>query len=230
MSSCSRDPVLLAGRAGTEPAANPWDSSRGRPAGAHGWACPCPNKALCSPPLRTWPFFWGCCWPHSTEVGPTGLLDGSTTDGSTIGDGTRVAQHSTGTTGGALRAAPGRRGAPQEGIYCFNCRNAEGLGQTRAGSLPLAAPEAEGRSAGSTQRAPIARQPPCSAAPGPRSVNGSVGGSRRGQRDGATRTWAVAAGAPAGRVRWERRGPLAAGGGRVRPGGHRARSGASSHR
>lgn len=132
--------------------------------------------------------------------------------------------------GGALRAAPGRRGAPQEGIYCFNCRNAEGLGQTRAGSLPLAAPEAEGRSAGSTQRAPIARQPPCSAAPGPRSVNGSVGGSRRGQRDGATRTWAVAAGAPAGWVRWERRGPLAAGGGRVRPGGHRARSGASSHR
>jgi len=112
MSSCSRDPVLLAGRADTKPAANPWDSSRGRPAGAHGRACPCPNKVVCSPPLGTWPFFWGCCWPYGTEVGPTGLLDGSTTAGSTIGDSTRVAQRSTGTAGGGRE---GRCRQPQEG-------------------------------------------------------------------------------------------------------------------
>lgn len=42
MSSCSRDPVLLAGRADTKPAANPWDSSRGRPGvggGSYGTYC-----------------------------------------------------------------------------------------------------------------------------------------------------------------------------------------------
>lgn len=148
----------LAGRAGAEPAVNPWDSSRGRP--LLGVPAPAPIKWHVLHPPVPGPSSWGCAGLAGNQCAAG--VRAATGDAAAAGDGSDAGDVAdagdggdTGDAGtavgtarcwarGVVWAAPGRRGALLAGFIVLIAGKAGGPGHGGAGSRPRAAPDTGG--------------------------------------------------------------------------------------